>query len=140
MSDGACINLDELYTRTQENALAIIPSLTAIPSLIGSYLILHDILFHYRTTLVTVYHRLILAMSVLDLLNSLGHIVLGAWTVPSDYAYGRPGHGNDQTCAASGWFFSLFWATMWYSAFLAFSFVMVVRWEWKERTIAVSHE
>mmetsp|Transcript_10138 Transcript_10138/g.22290 ORF Transcript_10138/g.22290 Transcript_10138/m.22290 type:complete len:529 (-) Transcript_10138:282-1868(-) len=134
-----CLSLD-LYTTVQEHVLAFLPYVTAPLSFIGSSLILWAIWYDRRVLLRLVYHRLVFAMSLLDWLNSFGMIFLGAWTVPADYPYGRAGRGTTQTCRASGVFLTLLTGAVAYSAFLALSFVMTIRWEWKERRIACCME
>mmetsp|Transcript_4125 Transcript_4125/g.10505 ORF Transcript_4125/g.10505 Transcript_4125/m.10505 type:complete len:465 (-) Transcript_4125:310-1704(-) len=134
-----CISVD-LYSSAQENLLAALPYLTSPLSLVGSSLIIWAIWYDRQVLLKLVYHRLVFAMSVMDWINSFGMIVLGPWTVPADYLYGRPGRGTVNTCTASGVFFSMLTGTVNYSAFLAISFVLTIRWEWKERRIACCME
>ncbi|KAL7563244.1 hypothetical protein ACA910_015736 [Epithemia clementina (nom. ined.)] len=134
--DDATLYPPPLYTTAQANFLAVIPYFTAPWSVLGSSLILWSIWYDRRALLKHVYHRIVLGMSCVDLVSSLGMLVVGPWAVPSDWPYGRSGRGNVTTCEASGFLLQLSFGTMWYSVFLAVYFVMHLRWEWKERRIA----
>ena len=122
-----------LYTSTQATILAILPYFSAPWSVAGSSLILWSIWYDRKELLKLVYHRLVLMISLFDFFNSLGMLVLGPWALPRDWEYGRSGRGTIATCEASGFFFTLLFGTMYYSVFLAIHFVMLLRWEWKER-------
>mmetsp|Transcript_32178 Transcript_32178/g.67074 ORF Transcript_32178/g.67074 Transcript_32178/m.67074 type:complete len:487 (-) Transcript_32178:548-2008(-) len=140
LDSNQCISLDPIYSPLQEDVLAFAPYATVPLSLVGSSLVLWAIFFDRKKLLKTVYHRLVFGMTILDWMYSFGMIVLGPWAVPSDYVYGRSGRGNQNTCTAAGVFLTLIFGTLWYSAFLALSFVMTIRWQWKERTIACCME
>ena len=127
--------LTPLFTDAQANFLALLPYFTAPWSVAGSCLILWSIWFDRKELLQHVYHRLMLAISLSDLVSSMGFLVLGPWAVPSDWPYGRSGRGTNETCEASGFFFHLGTISIWYSVFLAIHFVLVLRWEWKERYV-----
>ena len=129
---------DPLYNETQEDVLAFLPYFTAPLSVVGADLTLWAIWFDRRTLLQQVYQRIMLALSVLNLITSLAMIILGPWAVPTDYAYGRSGRGHVATCEASGFFLTLYVGTIWYSTFLAIQFVLLLRWEWKDRYVPVS--
>ena len=101
-----CIMPTEIvpYTRAQKLVLEYIVYAAVPWSVLGSGLIIWVILNERKS--MSVYHRLMLGMSVLDVFNSLGLLVLGPWAVPRDAVYSNSLHarGTFTTCAASGFF------------------------------------
>lgn len=67
---------NDLFSRTQQLVLEVLPYVTAPPSALGSALILYVILADKHTRIET-FQRLMLGMSLLDLVSSTGMIVLG---------------------------------------------------------------
>ena len=124
-----------LYTEAQATFLAIIPYFTAPWSVAGSSLILWSIWYDRKELLKHVYHRIMVGISFFDWMSSMGLLIFGPWAVPSDWPYGRSGRGTVGTCEASGFFLNLSFGAMWYTVFLAIHFVMLLRWEWKERWV-----
>ena len=138
MSQDVVIDPPPLYTSSQANLLAILPYVSAPFSVAGSALILWSILFEYKTLLRHhVYHRFLLCMSLADFCNSMGMLVLGHWAVPREWPYSgqTSNRGTIATCEAAGFSLNLITITMWYSVFLAIYFVLLLRWEWKERQV-----
>ena len=131
-----------MYTQPQVIALELIPLGTAPLSVLGSFSILWFLCCRRsrKEGLLreSTYHRLMMGISVSDLLSSLGFIVLGPWAVPSpeadDFSYFN--RGNIASCEAAGFVGTLSYGAWWYSGFLSVYFVLLVRYEWKERTIA----
>ena len=117
------INADELLhndliynysqlTPSQERAVAYTPKVTAVLSLLGSAWIVYDLCLRdtKHLKLKTTYHRLILSMSLIDILSS-SWLFIGTWAVPIHYsfnAYGNAGYkvagasGNEASCEAQG--------------------------------------
>ena len=130
-----------MYTQPQVIALELIPFVTAPLSVLGSFSILWFLCCSRsrKEGLLreSAYHRLMMGISVLDLLSSLGFILLGPWAVPSPEAdaFSHFNRGNIATCEAAGFVNTLNYGTWWYSGFLSVYFVLLVRYEWKERTI-----
>ena len=93
------------YTRAQTLVLEYIVYGTAPLSVAGSALIIWVIVNERQSLRRSVYHRILLGMSVLDFFNSLSMIVFGPWAVPkqeSDTVYHA--RGTFTTCAVSGFF------------------------------------
>jgi hypothetical protein len=126
-----------LYSERQQRILGLLPVFTAPFSVLGSSLIIYDILAGRRTTLKSVYRRLMLGMSILDLIVSLSMTVFGPWAVPEEASYYAIGaRWTFRTCEVSGFLLNFLFGTMWYSAFLAVYFLLRIKFEWKEKTIA----
>lgn len=130
--------LDELiFNARQQRILGILPLFTAPLSAVGSTLIIYVVIVEREKTLKSVYHRLILAISIVDLVVSLGMIFLGPWAVPeSAKRYVAGARGTVASCEASGFLLNYLFGSMWYSAFLAVYFLCKVRFEWQEATMA----
>jgi len=81
--------------------MVILPKIMAIPSLIGTTLMIQHVV-RSRKRLATVYHRLILMMSVNDFLFALAQFA-GTWMNPAQYRNMMwLAAGNQQTCTANG--------------------------------------
>ena len=92
------------YTRTQALLVEYIVYFSVPFSLIGSSLIIWVILNERRSLAKSVYHRIMLGMSVLDFFNSLGMIIFGPWAVPAQETSVVNARGTFATCEASGFF------------------------------------
>eukprot|EP00563_Minutocellus_polymorphus_P001806 CAMPEP_0181030234 /NCGR_PEP_ID=MMETSP1070-20121207/5616_1 /TAXON_ID=265543 /ORGANISM="Minutocellus polymorphus, Strain NH13" /LENGTH=433 /DNA_ID=CAMNT_0023107583 /DNA_START=56 /DNA_END=1354 /DNA_ORIENTATION=- len=104
---------------------AYIPLLTANLSVVGSGLIIYSMLVVGRQTKLRKPHnRLLLAMSIYDLLYSL----VKAWTfLLAPAGYGVPGaQGNMQTCRLQGFFIEMAHATGAYNALLSVYFWLTI--------------
>lgn len=84
----------------QQVALALVPKITACLSTSGSFWIVVEVLAD-KSKRGNVFHRLILGMSLIDLLGSFGHFA-STWPIPymaEDVVWAL---GNDNICAAQG--------------------------------------
>jgi hypothetical protein len=126
---------DQLYTPGQSRLLTNIPRVTATLSIVGSAIIIYIILKDRSQKLRRVYHRLLLAYSCIDVMVSF-NFALSAMVVPK----GTPGvwgaQGTLATCQASGFItqFSLSQAA--YGCFICVYYVLVLRYQVREQTIA----
>ena len=79
-----------------------------------------------------------LMISILDLITSLAAIILGPWVVPSPEAdaFSHFNRGTFTTCAAFGFLNTFLVGTWWYTGFLSLYFLLLVRYEWKERALS----
>jgi len=103
-------------------------------------MILYAIWYDWRTTMRSLYHRLILGISLFDFCSSTSLIVLGPWAVPEHVEFTKFGRGTFTTCATAGFFFNFVFGTMWYSSFLALHFLLVVKFERQESKLALRFE
>ena len=94
------------FGASQQKALAILPLFSGFASCCASVWIIVEVVTT-RDKLRTVYNRLLLAMSIVDVATSIGHM-LGPFPAPEGYddviAWAR---GNESTCAAQGFLVQL---------------------------------
>jgi hypothetical protein len=114
--------------------LAWVPRISASLSLFGSSMIIFDIL-RDTAKLGSVFHTLMVAMSVFDIIGSIAW-VLSTLPIP-EYEYGEPSgiygaKGNKITCKTQGFFIQLGYTSIFYNMSLSFYFMMVVRYGMKE--------
>ena len=74
-------------------------------------------------------------MSIGDVLLSFFSFFLTTWPIPSEYEGVYANLGNQATCEAQGFMVQLSATYSLYNAYLAAYFVLVVRYNWKERDI-----
>jgi hypothetical protein len=120
---------DEVTSR--QVTIAIIPHITAIFSVLGSLFICVDILRDRKKPRM-VFHRIMLGMSMSDLMASL-FLCLSTWPVPSDTVGIHGAVGNLKTCQMQGFFIQLGVGTFFYTAYLAVYYLCMMRYHWKER-------
>jgi hypothetical protein len=123
---------DSGVTTGRQMTIAIIPHFTAALSFFGSLYIVIDILRDKNKLQKMTYHRLMLGMSISDLLASF-FLFLSTWPVPKETTGVFAAMGNMQTCAVQGFFIQLGVATFLYTAFLAVYYLLMMRYHWKER-------
>jgi hypothetical protein len=124
-----------IYTLNQQKVLSIIPHVSGTLSVLGSLTILVIIGNDREQKLKRVYHRLLGALSIMDVMVSFNQ-ALSSLVVPR----GTPGvynaSGTNGTCAASG-FVAQFNASLTaYGAFLAAYYVLIIVFHVKESFIA----
>lgn len=123
-------------------AVALIPKFTGGLSLLGSSYILFDIVCRNRGNVKfqTTFHRLLIGLSVADLLSSLAYC-LSHWMFPSQVPVGTDPEwyhvlfpyatGNRATCAAQGFIIQLGQcASIIFTASISIQFVLKVRYRW----------
>jgi hypothetical protein len=116
------------------------PKFTAIASVVGSSLIIRDIILlkKNKSDTFSTRHRLLCGMSVCDILSSSA-LFLGSWPVPEDTILGFLtvwNVGNTQTCSAQGFFVQFGVGTVLYNACLALYYLLVVRYGLNNEYIA----
>jgi hypothetical protein len=118
-------------------ALALYPKFTAIASVVGSSLIIRDVIKvrKNRPDELSTRHRILAGMSACDILSSSA-LFLTSWPVPKDLPFGLWNVGNKQTCSAQGFFIHLGIGTVIYNACLALYYLLVIRYGWKNEYIA----
>jgi hypothetical protein len=121
---------------TQLMASALCPKFTAIASVVGSSLIIRDLIQvrKNRSDALTTRHRLLFWMSVFDILSSSAWF-LTSWPVPEHMPDTFWNVGTTQTCSAEGFFIQLGIGTVLYNACLALYYLLVVRYGWKDEYI-----
>ena len=131
-----------MYTQTQVIVLELLPFPSAALSVVGSCSILMFLFSrtsrHEKLLETSMFHRLMFMISIFDLVASLALIVLGPWVVPSPQAdsFSHFNRGTFTTCAVAGFFNNVSFGAWWYTGFLSLYFLLLVRYEWKDRVIA----
>jgi hypothetical protein len=90
------------FSESQRIALAILPKLTGFLSMVASFWIIVEVL----TDIVkrsNVYHRLLLGMSLVDLISSISYFA-STWPVPSGTDDVTWAIGNERSCSLQGLF------------------------------------
>jgi hypothetical protein len=120
-------------------ASVLCPKFTPIASVVGSSLIIRDIILLRQNRSddlsATPRHRLLAGMSICDILSSSAWF-LTSWPVPEDIPFGLWNVGNKQTCSAQGFFIQLAIGTVTYNACLALYYLLVIRYGWRNEYIA----
>jgi hypothetical protein len=125
----------------QLTAAVLCPKFTAIASVVGSSLMIRDIILRRRNSSdsVSTRHRLLAGMSVCDILSSSAWF-LTSWPVPEDAptmtVWTVWNVGNRQTCVAQGFFIQWGIGTATYNACLALYYLLVIRYGWKDEYIS----
>lgn len=120
------------WNHAQQVALAIVPKFSAVFSLFGSIWIVVEVLTgtnpqDNKPKRQHPYHRLLLAMSIYDILESIWNFA-SSWAIPrGTEGVFRP-LGTTATCSAQGFFLTLSVAVPIYNAFLSLYYVLVVNY------------
>ena len=110
------------YNDAQWRAVAFIPRVTGFLSVIGSSLIINNILSDWKTKLKIPYHRILLCMSIMDVIGSVGQM-LSTYPIPSDNGFVYGAAGNIYTCTVQGSILCLGLAVPLYNLSLSFHYV-----------------
>jgi hypothetical protein len=124
-------------TVAQQNAFVIAPKVTSFLSLIGSTIILSDVVAVYRgkrQDRLSPRHRILAGMSFCDLLSSSGWF-LTSWAIPSDIPYSKWNVGNQATCTLQGFLIQWSIGSCFYSCCLAVYYFLVIRRGWSDERI-----
>mmetsp|Transcript_50215 Transcript_50215/g.92857 ORF Transcript_50215/g.92857 Transcript_50215/m.92857 type:complete len:372 (-) Transcript_50215:456-1571(-) len=116
------------FTHEQQIALAVVPKISTVLSIVGSGWVTAEVLRDERK-LEGIYHRLMLTMSLGDIFRSAAQF-LTTWPMPADTPGVYGAAGSTATCTAQGFFFQAGLPFILYNAYLALYFVMVLRWNW----------
>jgi hypothetical protein len=120
----------------QHMAAVLCPKFTPIASIVGSSLIIRDVilLIKNRSDDLSTRHRLLAGMSICDILSSSAWF-LTSWPIPEDTPFVLWNIGTKQTCSAQGFFVQLAIGTVLYNACLAMYYLLVIRYGWKNEYI-----
>jgi hypothetical protein len=119
------------WNRSQQIALALVPKFSSVLSLLGSSWIAIEVLTEEnrrnpsKTKRKQPYHRLLLAMSIYDILESLWNFT-STWPIPAGTEGVAWASGTTKTCSAQGFFLTLSVAVPIYNAFLSLYYMLVI--------------
>lgn len=127
-------------TDVQTTILALLPIPAALLSIFGSCVILYMAQESKRSVngtkkAWTPYHRLLVAMSVYDILSSLT-LAMASFLYPKETSTKALVFGNESTCSAIGFFNQLSYSGTLYNAMLSFYFLLTARFGVSNKTIA----
>ena len=124
----------EGITTTQDKFLSIIPIPSAILSIFGSSVILYMAISTRREKKWTTYTRLLIGLSVCDIISSVSLAVAAFLRRPES---GRVwAVGNDATCTAIGTMTQFSYSNLFFNATLSYYFMITVRFQMKHSRIA----
>jgi hypothetical protein len=125
------------WNRQQQIALAVIPKFSSVLSLFGSSWIITEVLTDRNESLPKrnhSYHRLLLAMSVYEVLESIWNFV-STWAIPAGTEGVVWARGNEATCTTQGFFLMLGVAIPIYNAMLSLYFLLVVKYKYSDTVL-----
>lgn len=120
---------------TQQIVLNIVPIPSAIISIVGSIAVIHVAKERQKVKRWTPYTRLLVAMSVCDIISSLS-LGVAAFLRPRDTSYRIWAFGNDATCSFVAFVNQATTAGGWYQGMLSVYFLLTVRYGMKNAAIA----
>ena len=132
------------WTETQKIILALAWKICGMLSLVGSIYVIHDIIGNperRKMKLPHIYNRIMIGMSVSDLLTTISAFILSTWPIPrdtlhDDIVWGNV--GNTLTCDIQGaviQFGAL--CGIFYYLFLTIYFNLFVRYSWTEMKLRI---
>lgn len=118
------------FTISQERALAICPKISSSISIPCSFAIIYEVLYIKRTKgTMTPIHRVLLAMSVVEILASFAWF-LSTWAVPrGSFAFAT---GNIATCNFQGFLLQLAIGAPLYNSSLAIFYLLIIKKRWTD--------
>lgn len=126
------------WSRSQQILLAILPKISSVLSLLGSLWISIEFVFGKHSgeekNRFNPYHRLLFAMSVFDILESVWNFT-STWPIPEGTKNLWDPRGNQATCSAQGFFLMLGVAIPIYNAHLALYYLLIINYRITEMTI-----
>lgn len=122
-------------SRSQQVLLALAPKFTGFLSLLGSAYILHSVLFVTERERRHTYHRLLVGLSVADIVMTTG-LFLSTWPMPVSTPSVAFAVGNTQTCAVVGFMEQAGVTAVWYNASLSVYYWLRIRRGWTSTQIS----
>ena len=133
-TEGLYTNDEYQLSSLQDKALLLLPIPSAMLSIIGSSTIIFMIFRIRQQQKLSPYTRLLLGLSVSDIVCSLS-VSIGGFMRPQDsprvYAL-----GNDTTCSVSGFFTQVSYGALLYNAMLSFYFLLTARFGWSNKDLS----
>lgn len=122
-----------VWNETQQIALAIVPKFTSFLSLLGSSWVILEVTTQ-KEKAQSVYHRLLCAMSIYDVLESVWNFC-STWPIPRGTPNIWGASGTTQTCTAQGFFLQLGLAIPMYNASLSIYYLLVIKYNMLDDTL-----
>lgn len=125
------------WTKTQQIIVALLPKFSSVLSLFGSIWIITEVLTDKDTNRRKrnhPYHRLLCAMSIYDVLESLWNF-FSSWPIPKGTEGVIWAQGNTASCSAQGYFLMLSVAVPIYNAMLSLYYMLVINFKFTDSTL-----
>jgi hypothetical protein len=126
------------YSNALLKSLALIPKFTFVLSIFGSLWIILEVVSE-KDKQKLVYHRLLFAFAVVDLIGSIG-LFLTTWPMPKDTEDTFWAAGNIATCELQGFLVQFTVALPFYNAMLAFYYMLVIQYNVPEERVKKRYE
>jgi len=120
----------------QQKALALIPILPALLSIVSSFLLIHLIV---RSKFNTPYKRILFAFSVVDVIASINHAI-SPFLLPAETSNRVWAFGRRQTCTATGALLQFGFAEIWYYGVVSYYFLLIIRFGMTPKMFAQRYE
>lgn len=127
-------NASMAWSERQQAVIAIVPKFSASLSIIGSSCIIVECLFVDRRKLERVYHRILLAMSIIDVIESSWNFC-STWPIPRGTRGVAFAAGNVTTCTAQGFILEFGLAIPMLNMCLSIYYLLVIKYSWSEDKI-----
>lgn len=118
----------------QKKVLAILPIPSAILSIFGSSIIIYMAMQSRKSKPWTPYNRLLLAMSICDIVSSIT-LGVASFLYPKETSNKAWAFGNDASCSAIGFLNQISYAGTFYNGMLSFYFLFTARFALKNEHI-----
>ena len=120
-------------SNSQMVALAIVPKVAGVFSMMGSGYIVYDVLRrnNRRKRSTSSYHRILLGLSLNDIIMSFG-LFTSTWPMPVDTPSVWGARGNTATCEAIGFLEQAGVAAVLYSGSLSTYYLLKIRYGWTD--------
>jgi hypothetical protein len=123
-----------MWTPSQRIVLALTPKVSSFLTFLGSSWVIAEIVTS-KQKLSHPYHRLLLAMSMYDVVEAMGNF-MSTWPIPRHTMFNQVwAFGNQQTCTTQGFVLMLAIAVPIYNAMLALYYMLVINHNFTDRTL-----
>ena len=114
---------------SKQRALALTPKFTASLSIPCSLFLIYEVFCDYKDQRSSPIKRILVGMSVIDILSSFSWF-LSTWAVPEgDFAYSS---GNRFSCSFQGFFLQLAVGAPLYNSSLALFYLLIIKYKWTD--------
>jgi hypothetical protein len=120
-------------------AFIVVPKISAAISTLGSGYIVYEVFSCKRRWQESPYHRILLGLSISDILTSFFVFFLGSWMMPAEGIEGPgeiSGKGTQATCNFQGFMGQLGIASPLYNGALSVYLLLLLRYNWTPRQMA----
>lgn len=122
------------WSNRQQAIIAIVPKFSASLSIMGSSCIIAECLWRDQRKLGRVYHRLLLTMSIYDVIESAWNFC-STWPIPRGTEGVAFAAGNVTTCTIQGFILEFGLAIPILNMCLSIYYLLVIKYSWSENKI-----